>query len=124
MVDTDFYSFTKCQSYSPDIVAGDQTVVDNFGADCTKQIQNILAKWYNPVPTGGAVTDDMKAACNYEVVAFFKGHIKDYEAKKQWLDMHKMKLDTIEGLPKVISTADKGVVYSSSYQSSPLSESE
>jgi len=125
MVDTDFYAFATCQSYSPDILSGDQTVTDNFGADATKWIQNMLQGLLSTVPTGGAVTDDQKAATNYRVVSWWKVHIKDYKAAEEWKKRSDVLMDSIKDKAKSDPSARfDEVVVESAYKTEPMIENE
>jgi len=125
MADTDYYTFATCQSYSPDILSGDQTVTDQFGLDVTKWIQDKLQELLTTVPVSPDVTDDMQAATNYRVVAYFKNHIKDYKAKEEWIKLSDMKMDAI----KVKAESDPSgrfdtIVVSSAYQTEPMISNE
>ena len=121
MADTDFYTFANCQSYSPDILAGDQVTVDKFGASATEEFKNQLLQYLGSIPTGASITADMKAAVDFLTVSMFKRFIKDYRAQESWLADYNRKLNAIkEEAVATPSDTNQTVVYSSSYRSSQL----
>ena len=121
MADTDYYTFVSCQSYSPDILAADQTVCDLFGLSETENMKNLLKGILDTVPASPDVTDDMKAAVDYMVISKFKRHIKDYTAEASWLKDANSKIDGIlkesEATPGTRQTV---VAASSAYRSEPM----
>jgi hypothetical protein len=74
----------------------DEQVVDQFGADVNKDMDNKLAPYADVLPlTGPAITDDIKAAVTYEVLSQWKAYIKEYEAAKFWHTKHLEKSEAI-----------------------------
>jgi len=123
MADTDFYTFTKVQTYSPDILAGDQTTSDQFGLDATKWLENLLLGILGSIPTGASITDDMEAACNYKVVHYWKCHIKDYKAGEAWEAKANVQIESIR-LNAIAANTIPSVVVPSSYQTNPMDEND
>jgi len=72
-------------------IAQDDTVddetLDALGESANKEIDNFLATMQKDVPPN-TITNDLKMAANYKVIALYKARKNDYDGAKYWNQLY------------------------------------